>query len=182
MLMADLQNLSATEKSEILLDLDRAVAHLVQQAEIKMGMWELLPLAICGLGGRAEAQVRALMLRLRVEYRKTRGAVPHHRVVIEILESREIDVFIDDGVDIGRLPVLKRWRLKFRHIRVNELSVERLHRVGALMTRHANHHSEAFVSFALRGPDMFEPIHGFDVEDVCGMLSSLTFVEHRADV
>ena len=76
MLMADLQNLSATEKSEMLLDFDRAVVHLVQQAEIKMGMWELLPLATCGLAGRAEAQVRALMLRLRVEYRKTRGAAP----------------------------------------------------------------------------------------------------------
>ena len=173
MLMADLEYLSATEKSEILLDFDRAVAHLVQQAEMKMGMWELLPLAICGLGGRNETQVRTLMLRLRTEYRKTRGAVSHHRVVIEILESQEIDCFIDNGVDIQRLPLLKRWRVKLRHVRVNELSVERLHAFGAQITSNAHNHSEAFLSHELRSPSMFEPIHGFDVEDVCAMVSSL---------
>ena len=145
MLLAELERVSADERQEILLDYDRAVSRLVVLAELKFGMWETLPLGVCGLAGRNIAAVRRLMARLREDYRKTADS-PHHYIVLALFKAGsevalQMDLFIDECASFDSLGKLLQWRLRLRHVRVNELSVERLHRSASLWSMHANRHS-----------------------------------------
>ena len=79
--------------------------------------------------------------------------------------AQEVDLFVDEKLDFDKLPLLKVWRFKLRLLRGNELSVERLHRLGSLFAAGASNRSMVYVAFKLRSPDYWRPPYGFTLSE-----------------
>ena len=162
--------LTEEERQRILSDFDCGVAHLLQVAEMKFGMWTVLPLALCALGHDIIEAARAQIKRMRQQYRDTIHE-EHHPLTLLFFQvgsavAAQVDRFVDLKEDFCNLPLLKKWRLRLQMVRTNELSVERLHRQGTLFADGAPNHSMAFGAFKLRSPDYCRPPHGFHMSEL----------------
>ena len=196
MLMGDLDGVSTQERDGIMSEYDHGMGSLLQQCEFKFAPYEALPLRVCALAHSSQAKARQAMSWCKTQFQSTLDQ-PHHKVVKELFDTRiahdelrmQMDAFIR-GDDLKDLPVLKRYSLKLRCVRTNELSVERLHRLGSLEGAHATNYSEVFVSYQLRARDILSGPFAFPSDDLAvvaeklrkpgGMMNAFSLHRHEA--
>ena len=85
------------------------------------------------------------------------------------------------GADLRDLPSLNKLRMKLRLVRTNELSVERLHRLGTLEGSHATNYSEVYVSYQLRIPDVLSGPHAFGIDELAEVAEELRHMKNLLD-
>ena len=128
--------LRPAQREAILNDFERGQDHIQFEALIKLSIWEQLPLSLCCIGYVQDVDVAKRCLRRAIaQFESTSDMQRHGDLVKSLLASqpqrtetrRDFDEWLLDGTVCANF---SRWRYKMRGVRVNEVSVESLHRQG----------------------------------------------------
>ena len=115
-------------------------------------------MVLFGIAHRDCAKASAAAASALKQFRDTKDFSRHHPLTLEVLRDRGEVAAAIEKVSKGSLvrshPVLCRYVVRWRFVRVSKLSVERLLRLGALQVSHAPFHTGPYVSLYLRGPEV----------------------------
>lgn len=149
LLWNDLVGLNREERAIIMTEFDQGRAHCSYVMTLKMSDWQTLPLKMAAMAHLCEAVARDGARACRHQYLDT-AAKPelHSHYTIQLFREFPLKAqllrFIE-GTARADLPRLDDYTSQFAVVRANDVSIERLHRLGELETHHAPHHSEAYI-------------------------------------
>ena len=149
-LLSDLIGLNSGEQAQLLRAWEKGSAYCVYILLLKFGCWRTLPWILCGIA-HSDAEVgRRVTKDARTEWQRTVGVRDLHASLTKSLFeveslSSELDAFID-GRPLCELQSLWSFGCRLRLVRLNEVSVERLHRMASLAVAHAPHAEGAYLS------------------------------------
>ena len=178
LLFVDISGLDPCDRDKVMGDYDLGVASILYQAGLKFAVWLQLPLKLAGVLNDSVHLAReavAICFQLWEKIKELPRRVLHPLVVELFLDAdfvSEMIRFQNGAMEWEDCKLLQAKLLWMALVRVNELSVERLHRLGSLETSHATYLSMSYVSISLRGPEIHNSPH-WDLEAVANAASQV---------
>ena len=153
------------ERGDILEDWQLGCDHLMFHGKLKLSVPQTIPLLFVGLANWDESLARRCANRAVAICNGTRGRV-HHQLSLEYMDEegeiwKELVAFAG-GRRRDQCPSLCREMQWLQLVRCNEVSAERLHKIGTVEARHAPCHSATVLSYGLRAPEIAR--HGWGPE------------------
>ena len=127
-------------------------------ASMKLSVYQSIPLLFMSLAHHDQSVARRGAIKILAQWNCSKELACHHVLTLDFMQdeggffkdlldfiggkARELCILLDGECD---------WLL---FCRMNELSVERLHRVGTMLVNHAARHIVVFLSFGLRSGEM----------------------------
>ena len=174
MLLVDLSKLTKDARDRIMGDYDVGVQHCKYVVLMKFAVWGQLPLVLVGIAHFDAAKAKEAAIRSLEQWHATADFEGHHEVVLELFrpgsDLRAAIESVARGTPVQSLPLLQPFIRQWSMMRVNELSVERLHKLGSLVATSAPNHSGPLVAVALRIPEVKRKLHTWSLSawaDAC---------------
>jgi len=157
-LLSEMFNVSQQARANILEDYEKASNTLAYIVQLKFSSYQQLPLLLCGMAHECEVVARSVAQDVVKQYAATAGSSRQHVKVCELFKpgtplAEEFQKFVG-GEAREVLSHFKKFLLPLRLMRMNELSAERLHKVGTATANRAPHHGPCYVSCKLRAPEL----------------------------
>ena len=141
MLLVDLSKLTKEARDRIMGDYDVGVQHCKYVVLMKFAVWGQLPLVLVGIAHFDAAKAKEAAIRSLEQWHATADFEGHHEVVLELFrpgsDLRAAIESVARGTPVQSLPLLQPFIRQWSMMRVNELSVERLHKIGSLVATSA---------------------------------------------
>ena len=136
LLLMDCVDLEASSRDSIMLDFDCGADYIQFEVTVKFGQHKQLPLILAVLNHDDEEEARTGAQSAIEQFERTKGSEGMHPHVAEIMKAEadfrmDLDRFAAGAVRAVchvMLAEASPWNL----LRVNEVSVERLHRLGTM--------------------------------------------------
>ena len=158
--LSDLPTADGRARDAIMREWDLAVHHLKYNFQLKVSVWKQLPLVVCAIADFDEARACQTMRGALRSWQLTGdsivqqgGKVFHMCLFSDEILRDELMAWLDGGAMSDSL-------LDFCALigltRTNELSVECMHRSGALLAKFGPSHQAAHLSFNMRASQSFD--------------------------
>jgi hypothetical protein len=197
LLLQELLDLDVVDRDALMQEFEKGCDHVIYLVEVEFSVWSRLPLHVCALGHPEVSVARQAMRVCRAMFNELEPALQGevHEVVLSMFSDKgdlfvEMNAFLDSQVPLCDLPALRWKSFKFRLVRCNEISVERLHALATSEGTRVGNISPATVSTTLREPCMWHPVWGFEMHEmaaaaakVCNdvlVISTFNFQRHPA--
>lgn len=152
LLMADFRDLKPKDVADILNDFEKGVAHIRFELNVKISLWQQLPLILAAMGEDDCTLARTYLKMAVDQYEQTQDSarhcpITHHYLGPESSIRPHILSFITGAEPT---PIFIKHRRRMKMIRTNEISAESLHRQGSILEKQVCYHNAATLSFDLR--------------------------------
>lgn len=132
---------------------------VIYNVSLKLADYQTLPLVIAWLHHPSKESASNFANTIRRPWARTKSMtqLQHQRAVALFADdaaAAEFNKMADESADTEQCEALSGHSVALAIARVNELSVERLHHVGAQKSSRSTHHGPVPESFALRGPEI----------------------------
>ncbi len=156
-LIPTLHGLHDFEKAIIMEDFHLGCEQLMYHAKLRFSVLQVIPLGFMGLAEEDEVLAREQGCRCKAQWLATKDR-RHHPATEELMQE-DSPFWLDlrrfcDGESRSNCIAIKKENKWLSKVRCNEVSVERLHRIGTLESAHAANHGPVFLSHGLRGREM----------------------------
>ena len=164
LIFVEIQVAGEAGRKDIMEDYELGVAHLLYVTTLKLGVYQQLPILMTGTANKNLELARKATSNVIHQYQVIKAKENLHVRIRALLEDgseylAEAVLFID-GAPLSDLKVVAGWRAAFSMCKVNEISVEALHKIGASESSHATRVSPVYVVSILRTPEYFAGIVG----------------------
>ena len=157
-LLSSLCDISAETRGHMVEDYEKGSNSLTYVLQLKYSSFQQLPLLLCGMAHPLESVARGIAKDVVEQFTATATSCRQHPKVRELCSNgSQLNVEFHQfmaGESRDALPHFKQWLMPLRLVRTNELSVERLHKVGTVAKQRASWHKANYVSCRLRAPEL----------------------------
>ena len=168
MLLQDLLKLVREARDRIMADFDIGVQHCKYVVSVKFAVWKQLPLCLIGIAHFDPGKATQAARRSLEQFKIVGNIEGMHSVVKRLFAigsaTRDAIEAVAMGTPVHGLVALKPYIVQWSMMRVNELSVERLHKLGSVVARRAPFHSGAVLSCTLRVPEIARKPHAWSLQ------------------
>ena len=143
---------------KVMNDYEKGAEHITFEALLKLSLWEQLPLSLCSMAYPEKPVAIHHMKRALEHYDASSGDARHVQLVHKLLGPGRLRAAIERWIESqgeDMLDELQVWADRFFLVRTNEISVESLHRQGAILAACKGCHDAPYLSFHLRCPEVF---------------------------